>query len=372
MKISAALGIIVFIISSVLLSGAVMNPDKPIKGQWGFKPQQVWEVFEANEDVIVSVSGIEVDDAGRVYALDWKHTKIFVFGPDGKFLFSFGKKGEGPGEFKMPDTPELVGKHLIVPDSAGFHYFTPDGKYLRTYKRTGGFFYEGVWLDEHRFVFTNEVTKDKKKINRLKLLDTRDDSKKVLAKLEAEETMSAQSGGIRLEMKSTDTTPMVILGGGDGSLFFGKNDKYQIRKTGTDGKEIMSFGIKGRDRKPISEALKRKQFESVSLNGGKMPEDMIKQMIKGVPDEMTYFKRIHIDESGMIYIYLTDMANKTGQELDIFSPDGKYLYHADLKLPEGLKTYGSIVFKGNYIYVFVEDEEGERKLVKFKVKKPKI
>lgn len=369
MKFFTAIGIIILFISSAFLSGAVMNPDKPLKGQWDFKPEQVWEVFEAEGDILVRVFEFTVDDNGRVYALDWKHTKFFVFGPDGKFLFSFGKKGEGPGEFKMPGTPSLVGKHLIVPDSGGFHYFTPDGKYLKTFK-SSGFFFEGVWLDENRLVFPSESTEGKKKINRLKILDTRDSSKKAIAQLEAEEPMTAQSGGIRLTMKSTDTTPMVILTAGSGSLYFGKNDKYQIRKTGTDGKEIMTFGIDGRDRKPISEALKRKQFERVTLNGGKMPEDMIKQMIKRVPDEMTYFKRIHIDESGMIYVYLTDMANKTGQELDIFSPDGKYLYHADLTLPEGMKTYSPILFKGNYIYVFLEDGEGERKLVKFKVSKP--
>lgn len=371
MKLSTTIGVLLLFIFTVWVNGAVINPDKPLKGQWDFKPEQVWDAFEAKDDILVNVYGIVVADDGKVYALDWKYTKIFVFGPDGKFLFSFGKKGEGPGEFKMPNSPTLTGKYLLVPDSSGIHYFTLDGKYLKTYKVTG-YYFDGVWLDENRAVYTKETTEDKKQINRLKLLDIRDGSKKDLAKLESEEPMTAQSGGMRLTIKNTDSTPMVILAAGDNALFFGKNDKYQIKKTGLDGKEILSFGVEGRVRKPITDEIKRKQFENVKLNGGKMPEDMIKKMMKTIPNEMTYFKRIQIDESGLIYVYLTDMTNKTGQELDIFSPDGKYLYHADLQLPEGLKRIGRIVFKGNYIYAFVEDEEGERKLVKYKIEKPVI
>jgi hypothetical protein len=372
-KIVSIFIILFCVLNAGLAAAAAVNPDKPLKGRWDFKPEQVWDVFSANEDILVNVRAIRVDETGNVYALDRKHFKFFVFSPEGKFLYSFGKKGEGPGEFKMAGSFFLVGKYLILSDMGTLHYFTRDGKHVKSVK-TGGFHFAGAWLDENRFVYTKEMEEDKKKINRLQVFDTRDKSKTTIASLESGKDMVATSGGMTLVVKIGDATPMIVLAADEEGkhLYYGKNDKYTIYKTSIDGKELMSFSIEDRERKSISDDTKRKQFENITLNGGKMPEEMIKKLMKTMPDYMTHFIGIRIDDSGLIYVSLTDMNNKTGRAYDIFSPDGKYLYHADLKLPEGLKTHGGIIFKGNYIYVFAEDEEGERKLVKYKISKPTL
>jgi hypothetical protein len=72
----------------------------------------------------------------------------------------------------------------------------------------------------------------------------------------------------------------------------------------------------------------------------------------------------------LITIHLTDVANKTVQEIDIFSPAGKYLFHSDIQLPEGFKRVTPLFIKGNSLIVFVEDEDGEQKLVKFQIETP--
>jgi sugar lactone lactonase YvrE len=48
-------------------------------------------------------SDIAVDKEGNIHVLDTGNTRIQKFSPDGKYLATIGRKGQGPGEFMMPD-----------------------------------------------------------------------------------------------------------------------------------------------------------------------------------------------------------------------------------------------------------------------------
>jgi hypothetical protein len=100
---------------------------------------------------------------------------------------------------------------------------------------------------------------------------------------------------------------------------------------------------------------------------------MIKQMIKTMPDQCTYFNYIRVDEKGLIYVFVPDLADRTRQHIDIFSPEGKYLYKAELSLPDGFRfSIPPTTFKDNYLYVFAEDPDGEGMLIKYRVKRPSL
>ncbi len=93
-------------------------------------------------------------------------------------------------------------------------------------------------------------------------------------------------------------------------------------------------------------------------------------MIKGMPDEAPFFGRIMVGKSGLIYVFVSDLENETGQEVDIFSAQGKYLYHGEIKLPDNYKIRSGLTFENGHLYVFAEDDEGEGELVKFKINLP--
>ena len=48
------------------------------------------------------LSQITTDEAGNVYLLDRQLTEVKVFSPDGEYLNTIGREGEGPGEFRRP------------------------------------------------------------------------------------------------------------------------------------------------------------------------------------------------------------------------------------------------------------------------------
>ncbi|MFA4925515.1 MAG: 6-bladed beta-propeller [Candidatus Aminicenantales bacterium] len=48
------------------------------------------------------LSSIASDIDGRVALLDMGECRVYLFSPSGKLISSFGRRGQGPGEFSFP------------------------------------------------------------------------------------------------------------------------------------------------------------------------------------------------------------------------------------------------------------------------------
>ena len=53
--------------------------------------------------------GVAVDPAGYIYVADTANYRIQKFSPRGKLIWSFGKKGAGPGQFNLPTNVQVDG-----------------------------------------------------------------------------------------------------------------------------------------------------------------------------------------------------------------------------------------------------------------------
>ena len=80
-------------------------------GLWGDSPRLALELVRKIGDIDTDderlafhyPSDVAMDAAGHIYILDTGNTRIQKFGPDGVYLTTIGRKGQGPGEFIMPD-----------------------------------------------------------------------------------------------------------------------------------------------------------------------------------------------------------------------------------------------------------------------------
>ncbi len=354
----------------------IENKGKPVYGEWKFNAQLSWATDKAGDDVPVRVGRIRVDSKGNVYVLEVTQTTIFVFDPNGKFIRSIGKKGEGPGEMKMAFDFFLVDNNLIVPDMGKIHFFSLEGKYLHSVHTGSAMIFPRAFIDANRFIYVSEQDEPGKKSGKPDLLkifalDTKKST--LILEFSPEARMSASSGGMVVMFKDSSTTPGIILDYVDGKMIFGKSDRYLIKQTNLEGKESLAFTLEDRERKKIPLAVKEKRFENVRVNNARIPKDMLAQLVKGIPDEAPFFNRIMIAPTGLIFVFVSDLVNETGREVDIFSPTGKYLYHGEIKLPTNYKYKTPLAFDTNtsHIYVFAEDEEGESKLLKCTISLPK-
>jgi hypothetical protein len=128
------------------------NPDHTITGESspdrggaaqlrGATRQPAWSVGTregAAPERFADIRDVEQDPQGRVLILDNENREVRVFTSDGEYVGTFGREGEGPGEFQYPAHLDILEKNrLVVAGRMGrIQFFEPAGQ---TYERTGGF-----------------------------------------------------------------------------------------------------------------------------------------------------------------------------------------------------------------------------------------
>jgi hypothetical protein len=112
-------------------------------GKWGKNPQVAIKLVRTIGDVDTedenlafnSPSDIAMDSAGNIYILDSGNQRIQEFSPEGKYLATIGRKGQGPGEFTFPSSLDIDSKgYLYVLDSnqRKLQILTPEGKEFKS------------------------------------------------------------------------------------------------------------------------------------------------------------------------------------------------------------------------------------------------
>jgi len=356
--------VLTLIFGAGILNALVKNENKPEKGEWNFELTQEWVVEKAGEDYLVSPGGFVVDDDGNVYMMERRYTKVFVFDAAGTFKYSFGGLGEGPGEFNNPQIIYNMGRYVIVFDAgARLHYFTKGGKYKNTF-RIPSQTYPLDFFDIDSFVMYQYAT-DRKGNEGLKQYNLKTKKSTLITEFPRPGTMESSKTSEKETVSVTyidpNTTPEMVIKLKNRHLYIGRNDNYLIKKIDLKGKELLSFSIEGKEPKSVPQAYKEEKIGRIKLDGQKLPKNMANKLMEQMGDHCTLFNTIVVDDKGFIFVYVTDISDKNRQEIDIFSPEGKYLYRSVAVFPDGVQFRSSLRLKGDYIYAYIEDEDEELK-----------
>lgn len=85
--------------------------------------------------IFKSPMDMDMDDSGCLYVLDAGECRIQKFGPDGQYLSTIGRRGQGPGEFQHPLSFDLDARgRLWVGDLTQVRILAADGKELRLFR----------------------------------------------------------------------------------------------------------------------------------------------------------------------------------------------------------------------------------------------
>jgi hypothetical protein len=358
--------LLVFSLAVGLVRGTetIVNPDKPSKGQWDLNPKKIWQVDRAGDDVFSRVEIAAAEDE-TLYIHDWRNQCIYMIDNNGTFKRAFGTRGEGPGEIRTHLKTFTVKDKLIAADTDRLHYFTQQGKFI---KSVPNMFFQRephIFLNEHEFIAapTFVVPDDGK--GKIAYINLKTGTKRIIGEFSLPRPQSNGPG-----VSLIGLTPMIITGYDydNHKLYYGMNDAYEIHVTRLNGKVLNTFSLK-RQKKPVSNETLRKQLKLIDASAP------VNEIMKQLPKEITCYHRISIHKGHVLVFEDNFGTNWDCQSIDIFSLDGKYLYRTVFNPGPGVKIYftsiGSILVKGDYLYVVLEDDEGEVVIAKYQIQLPK-
>lgn len=365
--------ILFVLVFSIFLHADKKNRDKPTKGTWDFQLEKIWEIETAGEDVFGQPFALTVGENVTLYVFDLKNGINYIFDSEGKFVGVFAKGGQGPGEIIGQELTHVVKDKLIIPGMNGIHYFTKDGEYIKTTKQDKTRRTPRLFIDEDNMIAAPMTAvfhpEGKAKIVRKNLVT---EEEIVIADFPLAQAGVASSRQQIMDMIVIGLSPLMTMTLSDNSLFWGLSDSYKINISDLRGDRLNTFSV-NRKNKKISDSFKKKYFQNFNL-----PQDILPQMIKSFPNEMTHFCRIEIHR-GLIYIFVPDLDLELGRtkirQIDIFSQTGEYLYRSSVDFGDNLthlfSPLGNFVIKGDFVYAACEREDDTIVIIKYKASFPR-
>ena len=350
----------------------VVNPDKPLRGEWDFKIKKVWEVDRAGDDVLGKPFSLTAAEDGILYVYDTANNVTFIFDKDGNFIRAFARSGQGPGEVMGQELIHLVNGKVFIPARNGIKVFTKDGEFIQTVKQEGRPLDPCIFLNEDEIISAPKTAvflpDGKGEIIR-KNIKTGEET--LISAFSLQDWGMAQSRRQQVDIISIGFSPLMILGYAENKLYWGMNTSYMINVTDLNGKKISTFSVKRKSRK-VSDNFKKKYFDAPNL-----PPEMLIQIADSFPNDISFFHRIEV-HNGLVYVFVPDVdqENKRAKlkQIDIFSPDGEYLYRAQIEFEKNrqhlFSPLNSLVIQNGYLFAVLLDEEYNVLVAKYKIALP--
>lgn len=362
----------ILFLSIAFFQAAVVNPDKPLKGEWDFKIEKVWEIDRAGVDLLGMPFSLTATEDGILYVYDAANKINYVIDKDGNFIRAFARSGQGPGEIIGQELIHYVNGKVYIPTRNGINLFTKEGEYIQTVKQEGRPLNPRIFLSEEEIISAPKTAVflpgGKGEIIR-KNIKTGDET--IISGFSIQDWGIAQSGGEVIDIISIGFSPLMILGYAENRLYWGMNTSYMINVSDLSGKKINTFSVKRRSKK-VSDRFKKKYFESPNL-----PKEMRNQIVESLPNKISFFHRIEV-HNGLIYVFIPDVDLKSKsaklKQIDIFSPEGEYLYRAVIKFEKNrhhlFSPLNSLVIQNRHLYAVLRDEEYNVLVAKYKIALP--
>jgi len=305
---------------------------------------------------LADISCFDVDSKGNIYFLEFlprEGDNIFKFDENGRFVNSFGRKGQGPGEVQNPFHLEIDNQDNIVVTDQKLIFFNKDGNSIKETPLSLGIAFVSC-LENGKFLTFGQLIDDSISSGNiqlsLRLVNSQFEEVKELNRLEwmAAIRTKRRKGTPRLWSWSVSKR----------NVFVGNEERgYEIWVYDLDGNLIRK--IKKEYKKvPISEEYKKKRLESTP--------DIFKKMTF-FPDYFPPYQSFFTDDGGRLFVMTYEKGADPGEFMtDIFNHEGVFVGRKSLNA----WVWSSLLWakiKKNLLYCLQKKESGYKKLVVYKV-----
>ena len=334
--------------------------------------------------------GIAIDAQGRIYVADAGAEHLKVFGPDGKFVRTIGRKGQGPGEFQGPEFVEIGSSRIFVWEAMNrrISIFDAEGKFLASAPFSPGSF--GVFirmsvLPDGRLIVHYERglssgVEDRVPDRQTHVIELLSPDARAPRTLLEKEVKSSRlvwnpeyNANVRVPFPYHPTLNMEVTTAG--VLAVGYSEKYMLEIHSPDKGRSGAFV---RPYSPIRLSEKDEQdhfgrFRMTVFKDGlktilpKAPEVILKNT--EFPEKLPPYRGIIADGEGrfLVQVYVESRATNI---FDVFDPKDGFVSRITVDgadIDHSFSVSLSNRFSGRYLWRIERDEEGYASLVKYRL-----
>ncbi len=291
----------------------------------------------AGDAMLYQPSDILVDGQGFIHVSDYRDAVIKVFDPEGRYVRTIGRKGEGPGEFQsLLDMTFLEDERLLVLDLRA--------RRSSLFDRGGDFLQSHPWKNSHfQILFTDETgylcdenlygSDPKLLVNKL---DFKGNELENWGEFTPVGFQTKRVGDSMLSI-TIPHTPHSIFAGDPARkrLYHCLNDTYLIEVYEPPGKLVRKI-----DRPYQKVPFTQKDTDEYYAGVDRRQNPQFSEMARDVelPKVKTISENMLVDDRGNLWV-ATHELDESGEESrrawDIFNPDGHYLTRLWLTINPG-------------------------------------
>lgn len=293
---------------------------------------------------LFGVGGVVRLEEGRIVVANGGTHELRFFDPDGRYLMSAGREGEGPGEFRGLERIAVVGDSVVAHDwrLGRISVFDFEGNYVRSALVQGeqtspvGVFGDGNWLFTSGFSFVpspvSKVVRDTTLFVILSPGAIPLDTIGRFPRVEFFVMSTAQQG--RATSRVFGRTTLHSVSGSH--AYIGPTDRYEIFRYTSDGqldlvvrKEHEHLAVTNAD----IDARKQERLEESSGSWRQTLERMYLDM--PMPATMPAFADLEVDVNGNLWVQEYRGPGDDQPRWTVFAPDGHVL--GWVETPPGLE-----------------------------------
>ena len=344
----------------------IKNPKLALYGEIKFVLEEdlsIGSTDDENSTFFKSVL-IAVDSKGCILVLDSANCRILKFNNKGKFLYSFGRKGQGPGEFIRPT--ELIldqNDNVYVKETRKLHKFNRAGEYEKTIPLDRN--YRSIGITKGGTIFAFAHTSSQAGLSDdVYLLASSGETLKTIASFS--KPSSDYSSKIRF-------TPAVILPklylcplDKDGAVY-SHSSRYRLYVTNSLGKVNFIFE-KNEQPNLITPIEKEQLIISLIMSFNKKGEQITRREAENAYNftkSWPFFDSLLKDDKNNIYVRKRELDRSNPKDylyiFDLFNKEGYCLYRVKI-------SFMPKIIKNGYVYRIQPDEDGYLFIKRYKIK----
>jgi hypothetical protein len=358
---------VILILTSTLFFSCGSNPNVPRHGNWDFALQKVWEIDRIGDELLARPGEPRVGEDGTLYFHDFINKLSYIVDRDGRFVGTFGKKGDAEGEVSWYINCFTTENGVVIGAPDKLHFYTRTGEFIKAAPNDLFARFPLTFINENEFLVAPGALPDAPNGQAvITYVNLTAGEEKIFDELPLTANETAGTGGGVV----VGLTPQLKMGYNPdaGRLYYGKNNEYAIYIADLDGNRLKTFGLE-REKVRITDDDKRAHFEYHNI-----PQERIDAIIGRLPNELAYYHRIQVND-GYVFVFAVNSLGPriTRQQIDVFSLDGVYLYRGELRFPGNLHIYGNtenLQIRDNFLYAVLEDEAGRKTIVKYRMALP--